>query len=91
MGPAYSDVKMAYDKVESWVKPQSAAFNFNFFAMRPKRVAEPKGTVLIIAPFNFPIFLLLSPLVSPPFSSASGGVSGGGGGNVVKRRQELTG
>ena len=83
MSPAYSDVKMAYDKVESWVKPQSAAFNFNFFAMRPKRVAEPKGTVLIIAPFNFPIFLLLSPLVSIPLSAGCGG--GGGGENAVER------
>ena len=60
----YAEVKVAYNKVEKWVKAQSADFDFNFFAMRPKMVAEPKGAVLIIAPFNFPTFLLISPLVS---------------------------
>ena len=32
--------------------------------MGPKVRAEAKGVALIIAPFNFPCFLLLSPLVS---------------------------
>ena len=64
MGPVYTEVREAYDKIEKWTKPQTADFNFNFFPMGPKLVAEPKGVALIIAPFNFPCFLLLSPLVS---------------------------
>ncbi|KAI0819376.1 NAD-aldehyde dehydrogenase [Trametes gibbosa] len=61
--PVYGEVRMAYENVEKWVKTYRADFNLNFFAMGPKMRAEPKGTVLIIAPFNFPVFLVLSPLV----------------------------
>ena len=64
LGPVYTEVKHAYNNVEAWTKPQSAEFSLDFFAMRPKLVAEAKGVILIIAPFNFPTFLLLSPLVS---------------------------
>ncbi|KAI0634448.1 NAD-dependent aldehyde dehydrogenase [Trametes polyzona] len=62
--PVYMEVRSCYDNVEKWSKPQKAEFNFNFFAMGPRTKAEPKGVVLLIAPFNFPVFLVLSPLVS---------------------------
>ncbi|KAH9933554.1 aldehyde dehydrogenase [Epithele typhae] len=64
LSPVYAEVRAAYANLDQWVKPQAAEFSLNFFAMGPKLVAEPKGTVLIIAPFNFPAFLLFSPLVS---------------------------
>ncbi len=54
---------MVYDKIDQWVKPQRIDFHFNWFPMGPKLVAEPKGVILNIAPFNVPVFLLLSPLV----------------------------
>ncbi|OJT05215.1 Aldehyde dehydrogenase family 3 member B1 [Trametes pubescens] len=60
----YMDVRSSYDNVEKWSKPQKTDFNFNFFAMSPKTKAEPKGVVLLVAPFNFPVFLVFSPLVS---------------------------
>ena len=31
--------------------------SYNWFAMRPTTRKEPKGTVLVISPFNFPVFL----------------------------------
>ncbi|OSC99247.1 NAD-dependent aldehyde dehydrogenase [Trametes coccinea BRFM310] len=61
---AYIEVRSAYDNVEQWTKIQKADFNLNFFAMSPKLKAEPKGVVLLIAPFNLPTFLVFSPLVS---------------------------
>ncbi|OBZ72513.1 Aldehyde dehydrogenase family 3 member H1 [Grifola frondosa] len=64
LSPVFSEVRLAYDNVEKWAKPQRAPFSLNWFAMSPTTKAEPKGVVLIIAPFNFPLFLLLSPLVS---------------------------
>ncbi|KAI0671465.1 NAD-aldehyde dehydrogenase [Trametes maxima] len=59
----YIDIRTSYDNAEKWTKKQRAEFNLNFFAMSPKLRAEPKGVVLIIAPFNFPVYLILSPLV----------------------------
>ncbi|KAI0648695.1 aldehyde dehydrogenase [Trametes meyenii] len=63
-GPVLGEIRDAYDNVEKWVKPQNIGFSINWFAMKPRFTPEPKGVVLIIAPFNFPMFLLLGPLVS---------------------------
>ncbi|KAI0667920.1 aldehyde dehydrogenase [Trametes maxima] len=63
-GPVLGEIRDAYDNVEKWVKPQSIGFSINWFAMKPRFTPEPKGVVLIISPFNFPMFLLLGPLVS---------------------------
>ncbi|OCH89619.1 NAD-aldehyde dehydrogenase [Obba rivulosa] len=58
-----NEVRCAYDKVAKWAKQESAPFSFNWFAMSPAIRKEPKGVVLVISPFNYPIFLLLTPLV----------------------------
>ncbi|KAI0649401.1 NAD-aldehyde dehydrogenase [Trametes meyenii] len=71
----YIDVRASYDNVEKWAKTQKAEFNLNFFAMSPRMRAEPKGVVLIIAPFNFPVYLILSPLI---------GAIAGGNAAVIK-------
>ncbi|KAI9001464.1 aldehyde dehydrogenase [Trametes punicea] len=62
--PTYSEVEMSYENIEKWTKPQSIPFSLNWFPMRPRYQAEPKGVVLIIAPFNFPLYLLLGPMAS---------------------------
>ena len=62
-GPAFGQIKLAYEIVEKWNKPQSVDFSLNWFPMRPKMFPEPKGVALLIAPFNIPIFLLFGPLV----------------------------
>ena len=59
----YMDVRTAYDNVGKWAESRRAEFNLNFAAMGPRVREEPKGVVVIMAPFNGPIFLLLSPLV----------------------------
>ncbi|KJA17586.1 hypothetical protein HYPSUDRAFT_192078 [Hypholoma sublateritium FD-334 SS-4] len=48
--------------VEKWTRDEKPAFSVNFFAMRPRVRKEPKGTVLIISPFNYPVWLTLGPL-----------------------------
>jgi hypothetical protein len=60
---AIAEIKEAYNNVEKWSAPEAAPFNVNFFAMKPKIRKEPKGVVLIISPFNYPIWLTLPPLV----------------------------
>ncbi|KAH9989638.1 NAD-aldehyde dehydrogenase [Russula vinacea] len=52
----------AYHNVAKWSKPERAPWSFNFFAMKPTIRKEPKGVVLIISPFNYPMWLLLGPL-----------------------------
>ena len=55
---------MAYDNVADWAASKRAPFDLSFRAMAPRVQSEPKGVVLIISPFNFPVLLILGPLVS---------------------------
>ncbi|KAF8958145.1 NAD-aldehyde dehydrogenase [Flammula alnicola] len=48
--------------VDKWSKPTKPPFNLNFSPMRPLIRKEAKGTVLIISPFNYPLWLTLGPL-----------------------------
>ncbi|OSC96948.1 aldehyde dehydrogenase [Trametes coccinea BRFM310] len=63
-GIVYGESRMAYDNIEKWTKEQAPDFNPNWFLMKPRLKPEPKGVVLVIAPFNYPLFLLLVPLIS---------------------------
>ncbi|KDQ58413.1 hypothetical protein JAAARDRAFT_128720, partial [Jaapia argillacea MUCL 33604] len=56
-----TEVKGAYYGVEKWAKPEKPPLSINWTAMRPVTRKEPKGVVLIISPFNYPIWLSLAP------------------------------
>lgn len=60
---AVACAKDAYDNVGKWAQTERAPFNLADLFMQPKVRKEPKGTVLIIFPFNFPLFLGVVPLV----------------------------
>ncbi|KAF7425984.1 hypothetical protein PC9H_008346 [Pleurotus ostreatus] len=62
IGPSIGDTKQAYQNVEKWSKPEKPAFSLNFTAMRPVVRKEPKGVVLIISPFNYPLWLTIGPV-----------------------------
>ncbi|CAK5277533.1 unnamed protein product [Mycena citricolor] len=57
-----AEIMEAHDNVESWAKPEKPPMTFNFVFMNPRVLKQPKGAVLIISPFNFPLWLLISPL-----------------------------
>ncbi|KNZ72494.1 Aldehyde dehydrogenase family 3 member B1 [Termitomyces sp. J132] len=59
-----SEVKEAYSNVEKWAKPEKPGFSLNFTVMRPVVYKEAKGVVLIISPFNYPLWLTLPPLAA---------------------------
>ncbi|KAI0353649.1 aldehyde dehydrogenase [Trametes cingulata] len=63
-GIVYAESRAAYDKIEKWTKEQAPEFSANWFLMKPRLKPEPKGVVVLIAPFNYPLFLLLVPLIS---------------------------
>ncbi|KIO28884.1 hypothetical protein M407DRAFT_21961 [Tulasnella calospora MUT 4182] len=45
----------AYKSVDKWSKPEGAPFDIQWFPLRPKVYKSPKGVVLIIGPFNYPL------------------------------------
>lgn len=55
-------IKYIFDNFEKWAKPESVELSI-YFGARPHIRKEPKGVVLIFVPFNYPLVLLMSPLV----------------------------
>lgn len=64
--PTIGEIAEQVSGVDKWSKPTKPPFSFNFAAMRPLIRHEAKGTVLIISPFNYPIWLTIGPLVRIP-------------------------
>lgn len=62
--PVIHEIKLAKRKIHKWVKPVKARRSLIFFATSGYIRYEPKGTVLIISPWNFPLNLSFAPLVS---------------------------
>ncbi|TFY62599.1 hypothetical protein EVJ58_g3763 [Rhodofomes roseus] len=58
------EIKNAYDNVGKWTQTERASWHYMWFAMSPATRIEPKGVVLIITPFNFPLYLCLAPLAA---------------------------
>ena len=58
-----AEVKQSFDNVKKWSKPESAPLSF-YCLTSPKIRKEAKGVVLIFFPFDFPILLLMNPIVS---------------------------
>ena len=58
-----TEIITAYSNVDKWAKPEKPPFSLNFTVMRPVIYKEAKGVVLIISPFNYPLWVTISPLV----------------------------
>ena len=54
LGAVLTEVMTAYKKVGKWAAPEGVPFNVTTWAMFGKVHKHPKGTVLIIGPFNYP-------------------------------------
>ncbi|MCF8241796.1 MAG: aldehyde dehydrogenase family protein [Melioribacteraceae bacterium] len=59
-----SEIKHAIRHLKKWTKPQRVKTPLTFFGSSNKVFYEPKGTVLVLAPWNFPFQLALGPIVS---------------------------
>ncbi|KAJ3501263.1 hypothetical protein NLJ89_g9418 [Agrocybe chaxingu] len=60
--PTIAEAKTQWKNVGKWAKPTKPVFGVNFFSMKPITRKEPKGTVLVISPFNCPVWLSLGPV-----------------------------
>jgi aldehyde dehydrogenase (NAD+) len=58
-----NEIKYAIDHLYKWMLPQRTATNLLNLPSKSYIVAEPLGVVLIIGPWNYPLQLLLTPLV----------------------------
>lgn len=57
------EVKNHISHLRSWMKSRSASTPLKMMPSRSRMVSEPLGNALIISPWNYPIQLLLNPLV----------------------------
>ncbi|MGH2648018.1 MAG: aldehyde dehydrogenase family protein, partial [Ginsengibacter sp.] len=62
-GLILADINVALKKLHQWMKPQKVKTNLVNFPSSSKIFHDPKGVVLIISPWNYPLQLLLIPLV----------------------------
>jgi aldehyde dehydrogenase (NAD+) len=58
-----AEIDLALKNLTRWTKPERVSTPLNLQPAGSRIVREPLGVVLIIAPWNYPVQLLLSPLV----------------------------
>jgi aldehyde dehydrogenase (NAD+) len=62
--PVVGETRHARRHLRTWMRPKRVSAPLTLIGSRSRIVYEPKGVVLIISPWNFPINLTLGPLVS---------------------------
>ena len=62
--PVLSEIRHTLAHLKAWVRPRRVWPTLAMLGTRGTIVPEPKGTVLIVAPWNYPLCLSLGPLVS---------------------------
>jgi coniferyl-aldehyde dehydrogenase len=62
--PAIDGLRFTRRHLKKWMKPKRRHVSLLFFGARNRVIPQPKGVVGIIAPWNYPLFLVISPLTS---------------------------
>jgi aldehyde dehydrogenase (NAD+) len=62
-GIIYGEIRYHIKHLSSWAAPKRACSPLKIFPSRSKVLSEPLGNTLIIAPWNYPVQLLINPLV----------------------------
>ena len=63
IGFVVREIDHALKHLSAWTRPRKVRPPLLFFPSNSRIVPEPKGVVLVIAPWNYPLQLLLAPLV----------------------------
>ncbi|WP_104111237.1 aldehyde dehydrogenase family protein [Arthrobacter sp. N199823] len=63
LGFLTSDIAHTIKHLEGWLKPRKVPVPLALAPARAQTVLEPLGVVLVIAPWNYPIQLLLAPMI----------------------------
>lgn len=62
--PVAAEIREAMARLGAWMRPRRVAAPLSYLGTQGLVVPEPKGVVLVISPWNYPLFLALGPLVS---------------------------
>jgi coniferyl-aldehyde dehydrogenase len=62
--PLLGSVSYAKKRLNKWAKPKSRHVGLTFIGASNKLIPQPKGVIGIITPWNYPLFLALSPCIS---------------------------
>ncbi len=62
--PVTSEINHAIKNLKSWMKAKSVSTPIPMLGTKAKILFEPKGTSLIIAPWNYPFNLAVAPMIS---------------------------
>jgi aldehyde dehydrogenase (NAD+) len=79
IGIVLAEIRIALKNLRRWTRDRSVRTNLLNFPSRSRVIRDPLGVVFIIAPWNYPVQLLLAPLV--------GAIAGGNA--VVLKPSEL--
>jgi aldehyde dehydrogenase (NAD+) len=64
LNPTLSELRYALRHLARWMRPVPVKTPALLFAARSEIRHEPKGQVLILSPWNYPVFLTLPPLIA---------------------------
>lgn len=64
LAPTYLEFKHIRKELKSWMRPKKVSNSFPFLLGKSEVRLEPKGVCLIIAPWNYPFNLAISPLLA---------------------------
>lgn len=64
LGSVLHEISLAERKLKGWMRPRRLGGGIVNFPARGYTVAEPKGRVLVLAPWNYPVQLSLLPLAT---------------------------
>ncbi|WP_258102884.1 aldehyde dehydrogenase family protein [Marinoscillum sp. MHG1-6] len=62
--PLLSEIRHIKRNLKKWVLPNEASSSVLYLGTSAKVIYEPKGTCLVISPWNYPLLLSLGPVVS---------------------------
>lgn len=63
IGIVYNEISHSRRRLRRWMRPRRVVPDLHILPGKGQVIREPFGTCLIIAPWNFPVQLLLSPLI----------------------------
>jgi aldehyde dehydrogenase (NAD+) len=63
LSPTLIEVRHAMSDLATWMRPKNVDTPLSYFGTSSKLIYEPKGTTLIISPWNYPFNLCIIPLV----------------------------
>jgi len=64
IGPTYAEIRHTLHGLRQWMQPQKVETPLLFFPSSSKIIPDPLGVTLIISPWNYPLLLIITPLIS---------------------------